>query len=109
MSNALEVNTTTFDSEVIDSPTPVLVDFWADWCMPCRMLGPVVDEIADQFAGKVKVMKVDVDRNQTLAARYGIQGIPSLLIFKKGQIADRLVGVQAKTVIASKLSALLED
>ena len=106
MSNALEVNAGSFDAEVLQSSTPVLVDFWASWCMPCKMLAPVVDELATDFAGKVKVAKVDVDKNQGLAAQFSIRGIPALLIFKDGKEVDRIVGVQPKGAIAAKLSAL---
>lgn len=107
MSNAIEINSTNWSQEVIDSDKPVLVDFWADWCGPCRMLSPVIDEIAKEYAGKVKVCKVNVDNNQLLANEFGIRGIPSLLIFKKGEILDRLVGVQPKSVISGKLDSAL--
>lgn len=109
MSNALEINVSSFEAEVIGSDQPVLVDFWADWCMPCRMLAPVVDEIAGEFAGKVKVGKVDVDSNQALASKYGVRGIPTLLIFKNGEPVERLVGVQPKATIAQKLNDVLGD
>lgn len=105
MSNAMELNNGNFDSEVLNSSTPVLVDFWASWCMPCKMIAPTIDELASDFAGKVKIGKVNVDENQALAAKFGIQGIPTLLIFKGGQVVDRIVGVQPKASIASKLDA----
>jgi len=107
MSNALEVNETSFESEVVNSETPVLVDFWASWCMPCKMLAPVVDEIAADFAGKVKVVKVDVDSNQPLAAKYGVRGIPTLITINKGEEVDRMVGGQPKMAIAAKLNDIL--
>jgi len=107
MSNALEVNEKSFESEVMNSETPVLVDFWASWCMPCRMLAPVVDQIAAEFAGKVKVVKVDVDSNQALAVKFGVRGIPTLLVLKNGQALDRMVGVQPKATIASKLNSAI--
>lgn len=106
MSNAMDLTSANFEAEVLNSPTPVLVDFWAGWCMPCKMLAPVVDEIAGDFAGKVKVGKVDVDKNQDLAQKYSIRGIPALLVFQNGEVVDRLVGVQPKSAIAAKLSAL---
>lgn len=104
MSNALEVNESNFDTEVTNSKIPVLVDFWAGWCMPCKMLAPVVDEVAAEFVNKVKVVKVDVDNNQALATKFGVRGIPTLLILKNGQVVDRMVGVQPKTAIAAKLN-----
>lgn len=106
MSSALEVKDSDFETQVIDSQVPVLVDFWASWCMPCRMLGPVVDQVAEEFAGKAKVVKVNVDENPQAAARYGVRGIPTLLFFKGGEVRDRTVGVQPKAVIAQKLTAL---
>ena len=107
MSNALEVGENSFDAEVINSKTPVLVDFWASWCMPCKMQGPAVDELAAEFVNKVKVVKVDVDSNQALAAKFGIRGIPTLLILNNGQVVDRMVGVQPKSTIAAKLNDVL--
>ena len=109
MSKALAVNTDTFSSEVINSPTPVIVDFWANWCGPCRMLGPVIDELSLDYAGKVKVVKVDVDQNQPLAAQYGVRSIPTLLFFNKGELKDRTVGVLPKADIAAKLDELLKS
>lgn len=107
MSNALEVNENNFDVEVTNSQTPVLVDFWASWCMPCRMLAPVVDQIAAEFDSKVKVVKVNVDNNQALAAKYGVRGIPTLITLKNGEVVDRMVGVQPKTTISSKLNDII--
>lgn len=108
MSKAMELNANTFQNEVIDSPTPVLVDFWAEWCMPCRMLGPVIDEVAGDFQGKVKVAKVNVDTDKDLAAKYGIRGIPTVLVFKNGEVVERMVGVQPKQEIAKRLNNTLE-
>lgn len=107
MSNAKELNSGNWSQEVENSDVPVMVDFWAEWCMPCRMLGPVVDEVAGDFDGKAKVGKVNVDADGTLAAKYGIQGIPALLFFKNGELTDRLVGVQPKAAIAQKLNSLI--
>lgn len=108
MSKAVELNATTFRNEVLESPTPVLVDFWAEWCMPCRMLGPVIDEVAGHFEGKVKVAKVNVDTDKGLAAEYGIRGIPTVLVFKNGEVVDRMVGVQPKQEIEKRLNNTLE-
>lgn len=107
MSKALEVSENSFDAEVINSKTPVLVDFWASWCMPCIRQAPIVDDIAAEFVDKVKVVKVDVDSNRALAAKFAIRGIPTLLILNNGQVVDRMVGVQPKSAIAAKLNDVL--
>jgi thioredoxin 1 len=85
-----------FDKDVLSSDVPVLVDFWAEWCGPCRMMGPTVDQVATEYAGKVKVGKLDVDSNQQTAMRYGIRGIPTLLLFKGGQVVEQKVGAIGK-------------
>ena len=85
-----------FDKDVLNAEVPVLVDFWAEWCGPCRMMAPTVDQVASDYAGKVKVGKLDVDSNQQTAARYGIRGIPTLLLFKGGQIVEQKVGAIGK-------------
>jgi thioredoxin 1 len=107
MSNAMEINESNYQQEVEASSAPVLIDFWAAWCGPCRMLAPTVDQLAADYAGRVKVGKIDVDHNQSLAARFGIQGIPTLLIVKAGKPVARIVGVRPKADIAKELDAVL--
>lgn len=89
----------TFENEVINSDIPVLVDFWATWCGPCRMLAPIIEEIANEYEGKVKVGKVNVDEQSALAAKYGIMSIPTLILFKNGEIAEKTVGLRSKEQI----------
>lgn len=101
--SAAAVTDETFEQEVIESTVPVLVDFWAPWCGPCRMVAPVVDEIAEQYAGQVKVVKVNTDDNPSVASKYGIRSIPTLMIFKGGQRVDMVVGAVPKTTLASTL------
>jgi thioredoxin 1 len=95
-SNVMEISDQTFKAEVLEASTPVLVDFWAPWCGPCRMVAPVVDELAGEMAGKVKFTKMNVDENQAAAAQYGIMSIPALLIFKNGQVVQQHVGAVPK-------------
>lgn len=104
---ALEITDSTFQEMVLQSDKPVLVDFWAVWCGPCRMLGPIIEEVAADFEGKAIVGKVDVDNNQQVSVDYGIRNIPTVLIFKNGEVVDKIVGVAPKEVIAEKLSAHL--
>ncbi|MEB3162269.1 MAG: thioredoxin [Prochlorothrix sp.] len=109
MSAAAAVTDTTFKQEVLESELPVLVDFWAPWCGPCRMVAPVVDEIAGQYEGKVKVVKVNTDENPNVASQYGIRSIPTLMIFKGGQRVDMVVGAVPKTTLADTLEQYLGD
>ena len=103
----VEVNGNNFQREVLESSIPVLVDLWAPWCMPCRMISPIVEELGNDNQGKLKVCKLNTDENQNIAARYGILGIPTLLFFKDGQEVDRIVGVTPKPIIQQKLDTIL--
>ncbi len=106
MKATIEINEANFETEVVKSDRPVLVDFWADWCGPCKMLAPVLDEIAAEQSGRAKVAKVNVDESPELAARFGIQAIPTLLYFAGGKLRDKSVGVQGRKTIVSKLEGL---
>jgi thioredoxin 1 len=103
----LEVTDANFDQEVLKSEQPVLVDFWAGWCGPCKMIGPSVDKIAESYAGKLKVAKVNVDQNGATPSRYGIRGIPALLFFKGGKVADQIVGYVPQEVIEEKVQKII--
>jgi thioredoxin 1 len=103
----IEVSDATFDKDVLQSEQPVLVDFWAAWCGPCKAIAPFVEEIATTFAGKLTVAKVDVDKNGATPSRYGIRGIPALLIFKNGKVADQIVGYVPREVIEEKVNRVL--
>jgi thioredoxin 1 len=104
MSEILHLNDDNFDAEILKSDLPALVDFWAPWCGPCRIVGPVVEELAEDYAGRVKVAKMNVDENQKTPSKYGIRGIPTLILFKDGQVSDRIVGAVPK----AKVDALLK-
>ncbi len=105
--NALAVTDSNFKEEVLDADVPVLVDFWAAWCGPCRMVAPTVEELAGEFDGRAKVVKVDVDQNPETPMQYGVRSIPTLLFFKDGNVADQLVGVSSKKDLADRLDALV--
>ena len=107
MSNEIILSENNFEEEVIKSDQPVLVDFWAEWCGPCKMLGPVIEEIADGYSGRAKVGKVNVDQNQALAGKYGIRSIPTLMVFKDGNVVEQVVGVQSKQKIEEILDKYL--
>src|SRR5690348_8293034 len=94
--NTVTLTQENFDNEVVKSATPVLVDFWAEWCSPCKMIAPLLDELAEEYKGRVKVGKVDIDQHQQLAVQFRISGIPTLLIFKNGQVVDQIVGMRSK-------------
>ena len=105
--NVIEFNDQNFDSDVLKADTPVLVDFWAIWCGPCKAIAPIVEEIANDFSGKVKVGKMDVDSNNQVAMRYGIRSIPTLLLFNNGEVVDQVIGNVGKDSIESMISKSL--
>ena len=104
---ALEINDDNFEETVLKSDQPVLVDFWAAWCGPCRMVGPIIDEISDEYEGRAIVGKVDIDSNQKYAAQFGVRNIPTVLIFKNGELIDRKVGVSPKNAYTDAIDSLL--
>jgi len=104
MANVMEFNGDNFDSEVVKSDVPVLVDFWAPWCGPCKMIGPIIEELAGEFGDKVKIGKINVDNNQDLAAKFGIRGIPTVMLFKGGESVNSFVGVRPKEDLAAALN-----
>ena len=104
---ALQITDASFEEVVLKSDKPVLVDFWATWCGPCRMLAPVIDELAEEFEGKAKICKVNTDEVQDLAVEFGIRSIPTLLFFKNGEVVEQMVGAQSKQAIADKINSLL--
>ena len=105
--NVIEFTDNGFESDVIKAGTPVLVDFWAEWCGPCKMIGPIVEEIANEYAGRIKVGKMNVDLNPVVPPQYGIRSIPSLLIFKDGTVSDQIVGAVPKNNITEVLDKVL--
>ena len=107
--NVIEFTDNGFESDVIKAGTPVLVDFWAEWCGPCKMIGPIVEEIANEYAGRIKVGKMNVDLNPVVPPQYGIRSIPSLLIFKDGAVSDQIVGAVPKNNITEVLDRVLAN
>ena len=108
MATPAEVNDASFDEQVINSDKPVLVDFWAPWCGPCRMVAPIVEELADEYAGKVEFRKLNTDDNPRTAAVYGIRSIPTLLVFKGGEPVGQIIGFRPKSDLKKRLDAVLE-
>ena len=100
---ALEFSDSNFEQEVLKSETPVLVDFWAEWCGPCRMIGPIVEEIATEYNGKAKIGKMNIDMNKSTPMKYGVRSIPTLLVFKNGEVVDKIVGAVPKASITDKI------
>ena len=107
MADVLEVTDETFDTEIVNAELPAMVDFWATWCGPCKMVAPVVEELAKDYQGKIKVAKMDVDQNRQTPARFGIRNIPTLIFFKGGEVAQTIIGAQPKSAIENELKKLL--
>ena len=108
MSNAVAVNEESFNKEVLESAIPVLVDFWAAWCGPCRAIAPIVEQIAGEHSGRLKVVKLDVDENGEVSIRYGVMNIPTLLLFKGGKVVERIVGAMPKPALMSRIQPHLQ-
>jgi thioredoxin 1 len=107
MANVFEISDGTFQTEVLESPTPVLIDFWAPWCAPCRAIAPVVEELAGEYAGKLKVVKMNVDDNPQTPSRYGVRGIPNLILFQGGQVKEQIVGAVAKKRLVDAITQVV--
>jgi|SRR3954464_2061361 thioredoxin 1 len=104
--NIVNVTQETFAKEVLESTTPVLVDFWGEWCPPCRALAPILDDLAQEYDGKVKICKVNIDNQQGLATEYGVRAVPTMLLFQKGQVADQMVGLRSKRDLKTSFDRL---
>ncbi len=107
MATIAEVSDATFQNEVLDSDVPVLVDFWAPWCGPCRAIAPVLEELSGEYAGKAKIVKLNVDDHQAIAANYGVRSIPNLIVFKDGQVANQIIGAVAKAKLTDALNEVV--
>ena len=107
MADILEVTDENFDDEIMNADTPAIVDFWAEWCGPCKMVAPVIEELAKDYQGKIKVAKMDVDQNRATPAKYGIRNIPTLIFFKGGDVAQTIIGAQPKSAIEDEIKKLL--
>jgi len=105
--NIAQISDDNFDSEVLKSPLPVLIDFWAPWCGPCRAIAPIVDELAGEYAGKLKIVKMNVDDNPRTPARYGVRGIPNLILFKNGEVQQQIVGAAPKAHLVKAIAAVV--
>ena len=104
---AIHVTDADFEKEVLQSEVPVMVDLWAEWCGPCRMIGPIIDEMSTEYEGKAKMVKIDIDSNPETPVKYGVRNIPTVLFFKNGELVDKLVGAVPKSTFAEKLEGLL--
>ena len=109
MANVQQVGDDSFEREVLQSPVPVLIDFWAPWCAPCRAIGPVVEELAGEYAGKLKVVKMNVDDNPGTPARYGVRGIPNLILFQGGQVKEQIVGAVPKAQLVKAIGKVVGE
>lgn len=107
MSKPVEVTDSTFEEEIVKSDKPVVVDFWAVWCGPCKMIAPIMEEFADEYSGKIKIAKVDVDNNPNIAVKFGIRSIPTVMFFKDGKIVDQIIGAMPKSHFEDRIQKLL--